>query len=45
MSLIDPKETIPEIRQAIEEGKFLVTVKYLPDNPRIQRFPGWKILP
>lgn len=35
----------PEIRQAIEEGKFRVKVKYMPENPRVHRFLGWKILP
>jgi len=45
MNLIDPNETIPEIRQAIEKRKILVTVKYLPENPSVQRFLDWKILP
>ena len=35
----------PEILQAIEDGKFQVKVQYLPDNPRVHRFQGWKILP
>ncbi len=35
----------PEIRQAIGKEKFLVKVQYLPDNPRVHRFRGWKILP
>ncbi len=35
----------PEIIQAISEGKLQVKVKYLPENPRIHRFLGWKILP
>jgi hypothetical protein len=36
---------LPEIRQAIKDGKFQVAIKYLPDNPRVHRFMGWKILP
>jgi hypothetical protein len=35
----------PEIRQAIEQDKLRVSVKYLPENPRVHRFLGWKILP
>lgn len=35
----------PEIIQAIADGKFLVKVKYLPENPRVHRLLGWKILP
>jgi len=35
----------PEIRQAIKDGKFRVVIKYLPKNPRVHRFLGWKILP
>jgi len=38
------RNKIPEIRRAIEAGKFQTKVKYLPDNPRIHRFLGWKIL-
>jgi len=34
----------PELLQAIQEGKLQVKVKYLPDNPKIHRFLGWKIL-
>jgi len=34
-----------EIRQAIEEGKFRVKTKYMPENPRVHRLLGWKILP
>lgn len=39
------RRKLPEIRQAIEDDKIRVTVKYFPDNPRIQRFLGWKIVP
>jgi hypothetical protein len=34
----------PQIIEAIDDGKFLVKVKYLPDNPRVHRFLGWRIL-
>lgn len=34
----------PEIMQAIAERKLQVKVKYLPENPRVHRFLGWKIL-
>lgn len=34
-----------EIQQAIKEGKFRVTVQYLPDNPRVHRLKGWQIVP
>ncbi len=36
---------LPEIRQAIKDGKLRVLIKYLPENPRVHRFMGWKILP
>ncbi len=36
---------LPEISQAIKDGKFQVMIKYLPENPRVHRFMGWKILP
>lgn len=39
------RRKLPEIRQAIEERKIRVKVQYLPENPRVHRFLGWKILP
>ncbi len=39
------RRKLPQIRHAIRDGKFQVSVKYLPDNPRIHRLTGWKILP
>ena len=39
------RRKLPEIRQAISDGKLRVKVKYLPENPRVHRFLGWKILP
>ena len=32
-----------EIRQAIEDGRFRVIIKYLPDEPRVHRLESWTI--
>jgi hypothetical protein len=39
------KGQLPQIREAINENKLRVMVKYLPEDPRVHRFMGWKIEP
>lgn len=39
------KGQLPAIREALKDQKLRVLIKYLPGNPRVQRFQGWKILP
>lgn len=33
-----------EIQAAIKQGSFRVTVQYLPENPRVHRLKGWRII-
>jgi len=38
------RDQLPEVRQAIADGKLRVMVQYLPESPKVHRFLGWKIL-